>query len=262
MRVGFLQYNVVFGDPEINRSRVTELIRDAEFDLLVLPELCFSGYFMPSRKAAFDLAEEFQKGQSFDFIRSLANRHNGAIVFGFPELSADKVYNSAAMVLPDGACHLYRKTHLFNLEKNWFDSGDTGFSILEFRGARIGMMICFDWRFPESARTLMLKGADIICHPSNLVLPHCQDAMVTRCLENGVFAITCNRWGVDKQGEEEIGFTGRSQITSTKGEVLARAGIQEDTLTIVEIDPQRARDKSVNSLNDMVSDRKDEYYFK
>lgn len=262
MRVGYLQYNVVFGEPETNRRRVAELIGDARFDLLVLPELCFSGYFMPSRKATFALAEEFQRGNSFEFIMEIAKRHNGAVVFGFPELSGDKVYNSAAIVLPDGTSHLYRKTHLFNLEKKWFDPGDTGFSIREFHGARIGMMICFDWRFPESARTLMLKGADIICHPSNLVLPHCQDAMVTRCLENGVYAITCNRWGVDKQGGEEIGFTGRSQITSTNGEVLARAGTEEDILTIVEIDPLRARDKSVNSLNDMVSDRKDEYYFK
>lgn len=262
MRIGFLQYNVVFGEPETNRQRVIDLVGDSRFDLLVLPELCFSGYYMPSREATFQLAETFGAGPSFDFIKGIARRHDGAVVFGFPELSGDKVYNSAALVLPDGTCHLYRKTHLFNLEKNWFDPGDTGFSIHEFRGIRIGLMICFDWRFPESARTLMLKGADIICHPSNLVLPSCQDAMVTRCLENGVFAVTCNRWGVDRQDEEEIRFTGRSQITSSRGEILARAGVEEDVVMIIEIDPLRARDKSVNALNDMVSDRKEEYYFK
>lgn len=262
MRVGFLQYNVAFGEPEANRQRVSDLIGDARFDLLVLPELCFSGYYMPSREATFQLAETFGTGPSFDFMKGIAKSHDGAVVFGFPELSGDKVYNSAALVMPDGTCHLYRKTHLFNLEKNWFDSGDSGFSIHEFRGTRIGLMICFDWRFPESARTLMLKGADIICHPSNLVLPSCQDAMVTRCLENGVFAITCNRWGADWQDGEEIRFTGRSQITSSRGEVLARAGVEEDVIVTVEIDPLRARDKSVNALNDMVSDRKEEFYFK
>ncbi len=262
MRVGYLQFNVVFGQPEANRRQVVQLLGDTKFDLLVLPELCFSGYYMPSREATFDLSEHFETGESFEFIKGLARRHDGAIVFGFPERDGEKVYNSAALVCPDGASYCYRKTHLFNLEKHWFDPGNTGFSIYEFRRARIGLMICFDWRFPESARTLMLKGADIICHPSNLVLPHCQDAMVTRCLENGVFGITCNRIGFDRQGEEEIAFTGRSQITSQKGEVLARAGANEGVLQIIEIDPLLARDKSVNALNDMVFDRRIDYYFK
>jgi predicted amidohydrolase len=262
MRVGYLQFNVVFGQPETNRRKVVELVGDSKFDLLVLPELCFSGYYMPSRQATIALAERFNAGESFEFVKWLASRHDGAIVFGFPELDGEKVYNSAALVRPDGQCHLYRKTHLFNLEKHWFDSGDTGFAIHEFRGVQIGLMICFDWRFPESARTLMLKGADIICHPSNLVMPHCQDAMVTRCLENGVFAITCNRTGSDRQGEQEISSTGRSQITSEKGEVLARASVANDALEVVEIDPFLARDKSVNALNDMVFDRKVDYYFK
>lgn len=261
MRVGFLQFRVVFGEPETNRRKVQELIGNNHFDLLALPELCFSGYFMPSRQRTFELSEKFETGESFEFVKRLAREHDGAIVFGFPERDEDKVYNSAAMVCPDGKCHLYRKTHLFNLEKHWFDPGNSGFQVHEFRGVKIGLMICFDWRFPEAARTLMLKGADIICHPSNLVMPHCQDAMVTRCLENGVFAITCNRTGADRQGTEEIGFTGRSQITSCRAEVLARAGVGDDVLTIVEIDPLRARDKAVNALNDMVFDRKIEYYF-
>lgn len=262
MRVGFLQYQVLFGQPEANRNKVLQILGDARFDLLVLPELCFSGYYMPSHEYALSVAEPFESGGSFDFVRSLAKKHDGAIVFGFPERSDDKVFNSAALVRPDGSSHLYRKTHLFNLEKHWFDSGDTGFSVCEFRGARIGMMICFDWRFPESARTLMLKGADIICHPSNLVMAHCQDAMVTRCLENGVFAITSNRTGFDRQGTEEISFTGRSQITAKKGEVLARASTTEEILSIVEIDHLAARDKSINALNDMVYDRQVTYYFK
>ena len=261
MRVGFLQYKVVFGEPESNRRKVLELIGNNHFDLLVLPELCFSGYYMPSRQRTFELSEVCGEGESFKFVQDLARQHDGAIVFGFPEREGDKIYNSAAMVCPDGSSHLYRKTHLFNLEKNWFDPGNTGFQIHEFRGVRIGLMICFDWRFPEAARTLMLKGADVICHPSNLVMPHCQDAMVTRCLENGVFAITCNRTGADRQGEEEISFTGRSQITSCQGEVLARAGVDDDVLTIVDIDPLRSRAKAVNALNDMVLDRKVEFYF-
>jgi predicted amidohydrolase len=62
-------------------------------------------------------------------------------------------------------------------------------------GVKIGLMVCFDWVFPEVARSLALQGTDILCHPSNLVLAYCQQAMLTRCIENGVFAVTCNRFG-------------------------------------------------------------------
>lgn len=260
MKVGFLQFQVKFGEPEANRLAARSLIGNEQFDLLVLPELCFSGYFMPSRKATEKLAEPFEKGVSFAWAEELASNGNGAVVFGFPERDNGRIYNSAAAVLPDGTTQLYRKTHLFNLEKEWFDPGDSGFDVFEFRGVKIGMMICFDWTFPESARTLMLMGADIICHPSNLVLPYCQDAMVTRCLENRVFAITTNRTGVDRQGDREFSFTGRSQITGCRGEILSRADGFSDSLSFVEIEPTDARDKAVTPFNQVDSDRRPEFY--
>lgn len=262
MRVGFLQFKVEFGKPELNKDKVSQLIGSNHFDLLVLPELCFSGYFMSSRQEAFQLSEPFGNGPSFEFASQLAKQGNGAVVFGFPERDGDRVFNSAAMICPDGKNYLYRKSHLFFREKEWFDPGDTGFKVFEFRDARIGMMICFDWQFPESSRTLMLNGADIICHPSNLVLPYCQDAMVTRCLENRIYAITCNRIGTDRQGEDEFSFTGRSQITACKGEILARAQDDEEIAVFVEIDPHRSRDKSITALNEMTSDRRSDLYFK
>ena len=84
-------------------------------------------------------------------------------------------------------------------------------------------MICFDWFFPETARSLALLGADIIAHPANLVLPYCQKAMITRCLENRVFAVTANRIGQEKRGEDDFQFTGASQIISYDGKVLSSA---------------------------------------
>jgi predicted amidohydrolase len=262
MRTGFLQYDVVFGDKEANQRKILSLIGGDRFDLLVLPELALTGYFMPSRAKTVELAEEFASGETFEFFRDAAHRQDGAIVFGFAERAGDKVYNSAALLCPDGTAYLYRKTHLFNLEKQWFDPGDTGFRVFEFRGARIGIMICFDWLFPESARTLMLRGADIICHPSNLVLPYCQDPMITRCLENRVYAITCNRTGMERQGDEMLAFTGRSQIVGPRGELLASSDGTGEKLVLLDLDPALARDKTVTAYNNLLDDRRnDSYYF-
>lgn len=260
MKIAFLQYEISFGERLANQRYVDSLLGNEHFDLLVLPELAFTGYLMQSKPRAIELAEEFDRGPSFDFVHELAEVHDGAVVFGFPERVGDNVYNSAAMVCPDGAAFLYRKTHLFDLEKLWAEPGDTGFNVFEFRDARIGIMICYDWLYPESARTLMLKGADIICHPSNLVLPHCQDAMITRCLENRVFAITSNRTGTEKQGDAELRFTGRSQIIGYKGNVLARADEANQGLRVTVIDPMLARDKRITPHNDLLADRRADLY--
>lgn len=260
MRIGFLQYDIKFADKAENKRRIALLLGDRQFDLLVLPELALTGYVMSSRERTAELAEEFPTGETFDFFRSVARRGNGAVVFGFAERSDTKVFNAAALVLPDGTSFLYRKTHLFFLEKKWYDPGDTGFNVFEFRGVTIGIMICFDWYFPEAARTLMLRGAEVICHPANLVLPYCQDAMVTRCLENRVFAITCNRTGMEQLGQEKLTFTGRSQIVSPRGEVLVRAAGTGDSLELIEIDPQIAQDKAVTPHNDLIDDRRDNFY--
>jgi predicted amidohydrolase len=260
VKVGYLQFEVQFGEPATNRRRVEELLGDEKFDILILPELCFSGYFMPSREETYLVANEHGQGDSFDFIRDIAARHNGMVVYGFPERAHDHVFNSCAAVMPDGSSYLYRKVHLFNLEKQWFEPGDRGFDVFEFRGAKIGMMICFDWIFPEAARTLALKGAEIICHPSNLVLQYCQKAMTTRSIENGVFTITCNRIGTDRQGEQAFTFTGNSQITDTRGEVLVRSPASTEDLVFVDIDPMAARDKRITEHNDVLDDRRPDSY--
>ncbi len=121
-------------------------------------------------------------------------------------------------------------------------------------------MICFDWIFPEAARTLTLKGADIICHPANLVLPYCQNAMVTRCLENRVFAITTNRIGSEKRNGSELTFTGASQITGCSGEILHRAQIDEEKACVIEIDAQLARNKNITENNNILTDRRLKMY--
>jgi predicted amidohydrolase len=124
------------------------------------------------------------------------------------------------------------------------------------------MMICFDWFFPEAARSLALLGADVIAHPSNLVLPYCPDAMPTRCLENRLFAITANRVGSESRGKERLTYIGLSEVVDPKGKILYRASDKNEEGHVVEIDPTLARDKSLNRYNHLLKDRRDRFYVK
>jgi predicted amidohydrolase len=165
------------------------------------------------------------------------------------------------MTGPDGFIGVYRKTHLFAEEKLWFSPGDTGFRVWQTPIGNIGIMVCFDWFFPESARTLALKGADLIAHPANLVLPYCPDAMPTRCLENRVYAVTANRTGREQRGgKERLEFIGTSEIVSPAGEVLCRAARDSEEFGSAEIDIAAARNKNLNPFNNLFEDRRKEYY--
>lgn len=124
-------------------------------------------------------------------------------------------------------------------------------------------MICFDWVFPEVARCLTLAGADLLAHPSNLVLPGlAQGAMVTRALENGVFAATANRVGEERwpDAAEPLRFTGRSQLLDPQGRVLLSYGETESRCAVVAIAPAAARDKRLTPRNHLLADRRPDCY--
>lgn len=260
-RVSVLQFEPVLLNLQENLSRLTALLRDLETDLVVLPELCASGYVFLSREEVASVSEEFPSGAVFGALSTLAKERQFSIVYGFAERSGDKFYNSSALINTDGSHHIYRKVHLFDREKLFFTPGDTGLNVYPAKnGVQVGMMVCFDWQFPESARTLALKGAQIICHPSNLVLPWCQQAMITRSLENRVFTITSNRTGKEINGPVSLYFTGQSQILGTKGEILVRMNETETGVRTCEIDPELALDKQVTLVNDVFADRRPTFY--
>jgi len=257
MKIGFVQTSPVLGKVEQNLARAEELIGDLEADLIVLPELFTTGYDLESRSAVEALAEPAD-GATARRLSELACRRSTYIAYGFAERVGDAVYNAALLVGPDGPVGGYRKTHLFMREKTLFDPGESSppvFSIARL-GVNLGLMICFDWVFPEVARTLALGGAQILVHPSNLVMPWCQAAMLTRSIENRVFAVTANRVG----SEGELEFTGQSQVTSPRGELLVRAPERGELAAAVEIDPGQALDKRINPLNDLFADRRPELY--
>ena len=259
MRIGFVQFKPVFGQVDQNLHSIERLVTGARADLLVLPELCTTGYAFTSKREARELAEP-AKGQSIGTLKKIAKNNKTILVVGFAEFDQGKVYNSAALIRPSGKTDIYRKTHLFFHEKKWFAPGNTGLKVYSIGKVRVGLMICFDWIFPEAARTLALKGAQVICHPSNLVLPHCPASMPLRALENRVFTVTANRTGREKRGTQDLRFIGRSVICGPDRQVLASAGTDEECVRVVEIDPARAKDKKITPLNDLFKDRKTRFY--
>ena len=261
MKVGYFQFDPSFGETKRNLDFVSDHIRRAECDLLVLPELFSTGYQFTSQQEAASLAENIPSGPTTERLLNLAATRRMHIVGGLAERADGQIYNSAILAGPSGVVGVYRKIHLFSEENLWFAPGDKGFSVYDIGTARIGLMVCFDWFYPESVRTLAIKGADIIAHPSNLVLPHCPDAMITRCLENRVFAVTCNRTGSEERaGKEKLSFIGTSEVVGPTGKILKRARRNQVELGVVDIDPTEARDKKINSYNDLLAGRRPAHY--
>jgi predicted amidohydrolase len=258
---GFVQFAPARKDVGRNIAGLDALLAGVRADLLVLPELANSGYMYGTPAELAPYAEPADgSGPYLSALRGCAARTGGVIVTGFAEAAAEGLYNSAAAVTGAGIVALYRKTHLFLDEQDLFLPGNTGFVVFEHAGARIGLMVCFDWYFPESARTLALRGSQIIAHPSNLVLPHCQTAMVTRCLENRVYAITTNRYGTEELDGKPLTFTGASQLISPRGERVLQAPVEGNCVLTAAIDPALADDKHVTARNDLFANRRPEMY--
>ena len=261
MKAAIFQFHPAFGDIEENLKKIERAAQSADFDLLVLPELCTTGYQFSSHEEVLELSEPIPAGKTTERLETLARQKNAFIVAGVAEKEGTFLYNSAVLVGPDGYVGKYHKIHLFDEEKLFFRKGDLGFPVFDVQSAKIGLMICFDWISPEAARTLALKGADLICHPANLVLPYCQDAMITRAIENRVFTITANRIGTEKRGgKPPLTFTGMSQIVSPKGERLLQFSKTEEKLRAIDLEPSRARDKWITPRNNLFEDRRSEFY--
>ena len=260
MKAAFIQFSPVFGEIEGNIKKALTLIERTGAEIIVLPELFNTGYLITSKEEAFDLSEPLPGGKTTEALSAMAREKNAHIVAGLIERQGENLFNSAVVIAPSGYLGKYRKIHLFNEEKLWFQPGDLGFHVFDIGICRIGVMVCFDWFFPESMRTLALKGADVICHSANLVLPFCQDAMITRCLENRVFAVTANRTGEENRNGKSCHYTGRSQITDPNARILYRAGAETDEIGIAEIDVNLSRDKNLNRYNHVFLDRREDFY--
>ncbi|MEO0108479.1 MAG: nitrilase-related carbon-nitrogen hydrolase [candidate division WOR-3 bacterium] len=258
MRIGFYQFAPRFGQTEQNLLRVERALGRVRADLITLPELFSTGYCFESVPELQALAEDANSGPTVRRLQVLANRTGIALAAGIAERCGARTYNSAVLVVPgrDRPVLTYRKVHLFGSEKGLFSPGRRRPAVVAVAGARIGIEICFDHFFPELARTLALRGVQIVCHPANLVLPYAQATTVARALENGIFWVLCNRTGLEYRSGRPVRFTGGSQIIGPRGEILARAGPREEVVKTVAINPARADDKGIFPGNDLLADRR------
>lgn len=264
MRVGFLQFSPRRGDIRSNLDFVLQRLERAEADLLVLPELSLSGYLFESRTDLARCAMTVPDSPELLELTRLCNRKNLNLVVGIAEAEEKspetRFYVTALLITPAGTIHKYRKAHLFGNEKDIFTPGNSAFPVFAVDGVKIGLLICFDYFFPEAARTLVLRGAQIICHPANLILHYAQSMTLTRAIENRVYWILSSRTGEEHLGSQHLRFTGTSQIAAPDGRILYRASPDQEELVVVEIDPDRALDKQVTRRNNLLLDRRTDLY--
>lgn len=249
----------------------------AGIDLLVLPELFHTPYFPFVENADFfDLAIEKESGLVEEWS-GIAKRLNAVVVFPFFEKRARGVYHNSAFVFErDGSiAGLYRKSHIPDdpafFEKYYFIPGDTGFEPIKTSAGTLGVLICWDQWFPEAARIMSLKGADILIYPTAIgwmksepkeLYPRQQASWETvmrgHAIANRVFVLSANRSGV----EGEIKFWGSSFVSAPDGFVLARLesdflGASKVELDLSEIEENRRwwphfRDRRVDLYGDIL----------
>jgi predicted amidohydrolase len=264
MRIAIVQSFPKYADTAKNLESIHSIIDQTESDLIVFPELATSGYYFTQKVDLMPHAFSWNVSQELHDIQRKASERGIIIVIGFPEKEESSLYNSAAIFMPDESqSRVYRKTHLFYKEHLIFEQGDSGFFCVhdEKKDCTIGIMICYDWRFPEAARTLALQGADLIICPSNLVTTLSGKVFPARAIENKVYVAVANRVGEETLGDESLLFRGESAIYDYHGERLAMASFGNEEIISAEITPAETRNKGFNSVNDIFNDRRPEMYF-
>lgn len=244
--VAAVQMNPRLADRKHNRDYILEAMGkavNAGAQLVVFPECALSGYVYNSAADAMPAAEAVP-GETSEAVSEACRKHNIYAIVGLLEREGDTLYNSAFVAGPSGLIANYRKCHLPVLGIDRYVGKGDALPIIELPFARIGILICYDVRFPEAARSLTLRGADVIVVPTNW--PEGAESAPefltrARAWENRVYVVACNRVGV----EEGTRFIGHSQIVDPNGKFLAQADGTSETMLIAQIDPAESRRKKL-----------------
>lgn len=270
VRVACLQMEPHVGEKEANLVASVALIEEAAANgakLLVLPELCNSGYVFASRDEAFSLAEPVPDGPTVRRWEAAAAAHQVYITAGIAERDGDCLYNAAVLIGPSGYIGAFRKVHLWNEENLYFEPGNLGFPVFHTPIGRIGMAICYDGWFPEAYRLNALGGADIVCVPTNWVpIPgqaEGREAMANILVmaaahSNSLFIAAADRVGTERNQP----FEGQSLIVSYTGwPVAGPASRTRQEIIYADVNLQDARrGRNWNDFNQVLRDRRTDVY--
>ncbi len=252
MKVAAVQMDIKILEKEQNLERILanlEAGAHAGAQLAVFPECALSGYCFTSKDEAWPVSETVP-GPATERIAAAAKKLNCTAVVGLLEREGDKIYNSAAVISPQGILGTHRKVHLLCLGIDRFDvPGDKPFPVFDIpdggqsAAAKIGINICYDCSFPESGRVLKLKGAQLLAIPTNWPLgsDSWQHTPKVRATENHMVVVAADRVGE----ERGFRFSGHSQIIDFGGQVLAEAGETEETILYADVDLAAADDNRV-----------------
>lgn len=246
--VAGVQMDCALGDRAANLAAMTRQLDAAASHgakLVVFPECALTGYGFESRDHACSVAEPLPGPSSDAMARECARRGVWA-VFGLLEAAPDgKLFNACALVGPTGFVAGYRKIHLPCLGADRFtDPGDRPFAVHDLGGLKLGMNICFDGSYPESARILTLLGADLVVLPTNWASGARKMAELVsaaRAWENHIYYLAVNRIG-DETGFHYIGL---SSAADYLGNVLHFARADAEEMFFVEVNPAAAAQKRV-----------------
>ena len=245
-KVAGVQMDIAISDPDANLTAIAKHTKSAaagDAKLVVFPECTLTGYCFDTLEQAQAVAQPID-GANVGRVAEIASEYNMHVVVGMLESEkGGAVYNSAVLLGPHGVVGVYRKTHLPYLGVDRFTTpGKLANQIFDIDGLKIGINICYDCSFPESARVLALAGADIVVLPTNWppgsgrvsdIIPN------TRALENNVYFMSVNRIGTEKGFD----FIGKSKICDPLGGDIEFADHANEAILFAEIDTQWARKK-------------------
>ena len=261
-RVAAVQFEPTLFSKEANIAALLRLTEEAAANgarLIVLPEMATTSYCWCSRE---EIAADVEPipGPTTERFREVAARFDCYVVVGMAESApaTGVFYNSAALIGPGGVIGLYRKTHSYISEPKWAKDGDLGLPVFATPLGRIAITICMDACYPETVRVPALRGADVVCFPTNWVAEKSPSpTWMARALESGVYFIAANRHGL----ERGVQFSGGSAIVDPDGAIQAFLDTG-DGIVYGTVDPARACDKRIapDRPEDRLADRRPDAY--
>lgn len=233
MKIGFFQYDVAHNRQE-NLERLQMQLERYPCDMVILPELSMCGYLFSSQHELLSCAEPVPSGASTQATLSLSKQYSCTIVFGVAEKECGDVFNTAVVVSKGSYVGKYRKIHLSDYEKKFFQRGAEN-GVFDIGGIRIGVQICFDLWFPEISREQIRQNADLLCVIANFGGETTYQISKIRAIENVTPLLLCNRVGHEKTVEMDADFLGKSTIVDASGKRLCVAPEHKECFIIVDM---------------------------